>query len=130
MIVGGGVLRGRGLGVRPPVVAVASAVAVVVVSVAAVVIVMAVIVVAVPAAVVALVLAVLHGDLLDHDPGLLDGDGLAVLPGHLPALLQGDRHRALDRHVLAVGLGHVETFLYHRSEIVKINQLKYFVSYV
>ena len=70
--------------------------------------------------VVPLVFTVLDGDLLDDDPGLLDRDGLAVLPGHLPALLQGYRHRALDRHVLAVGLGHVETFLYRRSGIVKI----------
>ena len=72
---------------------------------------MSVIVVTVAAAVVALVLAVLHGDLLHHDPGLLDRDGLAVLPRDLPALLQRHRDRGLHRDVLTVSLGHVETFL-------------------
>ena len=60
---------------------------------------------------VTLVLAVLDGDLLDDDPGLLDRDGLAVLPRDLPALLQRHRDRGLHRDVLTVSLGHVETFL-------------------
>ena len=38
--------------------------------------------------VMALVLAVFYRNLLDHDPGLLDRDGLAMLPGNLPAFLQ------------------------------------------
>ena len=38
--------------------------------------------------VMALVLAVFHRNLLDHDPGLLDRDGLAMFPGNLPAFLQ------------------------------------------
>ena len=38
--------------------------------------------------VMALVLAVFHRNLLDHDPGLFDRDGLAMFPGNLPAFLQ------------------------------------------
>ena len=38
--------------------------------------------------VMALVLAVFHRNLLDHNPGLLDRDGLAMFPGNLPAFLQ------------------------------------------
>ena len=38
--------------------------------------------------VMALVLAVFHRDLLDHNPGLLDRDGLTMFPRNLPAFLQ------------------------------------------
>ena len=67
------------------VMSIASAMVIVMAVASTVMIVMAVTMVVV---VMALVLAVFHRNLLDHDPGLLDRDGLAMFPGNLPAFLQ------------------------------------------
>ena len=61
--------------------------------------------------VVPLVLTVLYWHLLHHDPGLLDRDGLTMLPGNFPALLQGYRDWALNWNILTVGFRNVKTFL-------------------
>ena len=50
--------------------------------------VMIVVAISVMVVVMALVLAVFHRDLLDHNPGLLDRDGLTMFPRNLPAFLQ------------------------------------------
>ena len=67
------------------VMSIASAMVIVMAIASTVMIVMAITMVVV---VMALVLAVFHRNLLDHDPGLLDRDGLAMFPGNLPAFLQ------------------------------------------
>ena len=61
--------------------------------------------------VMALVLAVFHRNFLDHDPGLLDRDGLAMFPGNLPAFLQRNGDWTLHWNILTMGLRHVKTFL-------------------
>ena len=61
--------------------------------------------------VVPLVLTVLYWHLLHHDPGLLDRDGLTMLPGNFPTLLQGYRDWALNWNILTVGFRNVKTFL-------------------
>ena len=49
---------------------------------------MIVVIISMVVVVMALVLAVLHWNLLDHDPWLLDRDGLTMLSWDLPAFLQ------------------------------------------
>ena len=61
--------------------------------------------------VVPLVLTVLYWHLLHYDPGLLDRDGLTMLPGNFPTLLQGYRDWALNWNILTVGFRNVKTFL-------------------
>ena len=61
--------------------------------------------------VMALVLTVLHWNLLNHDPWLLDRNGLTMLSWDLPAFLQRNRDWTLNWNILTVGLRNVKTFL-------------------